>query len=83
MGKTQQEYNRTNVRPSVRSTFVRPSVGTSFPVDNLNIYKRILFKFYICICTNNVPLGIVNGQISIIYHRVMALVNVLKMFFGL
>ena len=27
------------------------------------IYKQILFKFCICICTNNVSLGIVNGQI--------------------
>ena len=44
----------------------------------LSIYKRISFKFCICICTNNVPLGIVNGQISIVYHRVMALVNVRK-----
>ena len=46
--------------------------------NNLGIYKRISFKFRICICTNNVPLGIVNGQISIIYHRVLALVNVRK-----
>ena len=44
--------------------------------NNLSIYKRFSFKFCIYICTNNVPLGIVNGQISIIYHRVLALVNV-------
>ena len=47
------------------------------------MYKRILFKFYVCICIKNLSLGIVNGQISIIYHRVMALVNGQKMFFGL
>ena len=52
---------------------VCPPVRTSFAFDNLSIYKRISFKFCICICTNNVPLGIVNGQISIIYHRVLAL----------
>ena len=28
----------------------------------------------------NVSLGIVNGQISIIYHRIIALVNVQKLF---
>ena len=70
------------VCPSVRSLYVRPSVRTSFPFDSLSIYKRISFKFCICICTNNVSLGIVNGQISIIYHRVMELVNVQKMVFG-
>ena len=59
---------------------VRVSVHTSFPFDNLSIYKRISFKFCVCICTNNVSLGFVNGQLSIIYHRVMALVNVQKMF---
>ena len=70
------------VRVSVRSLYVRPSVRTSFPFDSLSIYKRISFKFCICICTNNVSLGIANGQISTIYHRVMALVNVQKMVFG-
>ena len=65
------------VRVSVRSPFVRPS----FPFDTLSIYKRDLFKFCICICAKNVSLGIVNGQISIIYHRVMALVNGQKMVF--
>ena len=49
--------------------------------NNLSIYKRISFKFCICICTNNVPLGIVNEQISIMYHRVLALVNVQKNWF--
>ena len=52
------------------------SVHTLFPFDNLSIFKWISFKFCICICINNVLLGIVNGQISIMYHRVMALVNV-------
>ena len=36
-----------------------------------------------CTCTNCVLLGIVNGQISIINHRVMALVNIPEMVFGL
>ena len=62
---------------------VRPSVRTLFPFDNLSIYKRISFEFCICICIKNVSLGIVNGQMSIIYHRVMALVNGQKMVFGL
>ena len=31
-----------------------------------------------CIYTNNISVGIVNGHISIIYHRVMTLVNVQK-----
>ena len=65
--------------PSVRS----PYIPTLFPFDNLSIYKQISFKFCICICTKNVSLGIVNGQISIIYHRVMAFVNGQKMVFGL
>ena len=51
------------VRVSVRPSVVRTSVRTSFPFDNLSIYKLILFKFCICICASNVSLGIVNGQI--------------------
>ena len=71
---------RVSGRPSV----VRTSVRTLFPFDNFSIYKRISFKLCICICTNNVWIGIVNGHISIIYHGVMALVNVQKCgFFGL
>ena len=62
---------------------VCPSVRVSFPFDNLNIYKPIPFKFCVCIDTNNVLLAIINGLISIIYHRVMALVNVQKIVFGL
>ena len=60
---------------SARSPYVRPSVHTSFPFDNLSIYKRISFKFCICICIKNVSIVIVNGPISIICYRVMALVN--------
>ena len=70
-----------SVRPSVVCTCM--SIRTLFPFDNLSIYKQISFIFCICICTNNVSLGTVNGQISIIYHRVMVLVNVQKMVFGL
>ena len=68
------------VCPFFRGLYIRPSVCTSFPFDSLSIYKRISFKFCICICTNNVSLGIVNGQISMIYHRDKALVNVQKWF---
>ena len=50
------------VRVYVRSLYVSPSVRTSFPFDSLSIYKRISFKFCICICTNNVSLGIVIGD---------------------
>ena len=71
------------VYPSVRSLYIHSFVRTSFPFDSLSIYERILFKFCICICTNNVSLWIVNGQISRIYHRVMALVNVQKWFWPL
>ena len=60
---------------SVHLSVVCSSVRTSFPFDNLSIYKRISFKFCICVCIKNVSLGIDNGQISIIYHRVMALVS--------
>ena len=68
------------VRPSVVRPSVRPSVRTSFPFDNLSVYKRISFRFYICHCTNNVSLGIVSGYISIIYNRATALVNIQKWF---
>ena len=65
---------------SVRPFVLHPSVRPSFPFDNLSIYKRIsIFQICICISTNDVLLGVVNGQISTIYHRVMALVNVQKM----
>ena len=59
---------------------IRPSFRNSFPFGNFSIYKRISFKFCICICTKNASLGNGNGQISIIYHSVMALVNVQKWF---
>ena len=47
-----------------------------------SIYQWISFKFCICICTNKVSLWIVDGQISIIYHRVVALVSIQKMVFA-
>ena len=67
-----------SVRLSVRPSVVHTSVRTSFPFDNLSIYKQISFKKCICIFTNIVSLGIVTGPISIINYRVMALVNVQK-----
>ena len=69
------------VRVSVGPSIVHRSICTSFPFDKLSVYKQIPFRFCICICTNNVSLGIVNGQISIIYHRVRALVIVQKNYF--
>ena len=68
---------------SIGQSVVHMSVRTSFPFDNSSICKRISFKFCICIYTNNVSLGIFNGQTSIIYDRVKALVNVQRMVFGL
>ena len=66
---------RVTVLRPVRPTIVRTSVLPHFVSDNLNIYKRISFKFCISICIFNVSLWIVNGQMSIIYLRVKALVN--------
>ena len=81
-----------SVRLSVRSPVVRLSVRTLFPVDNvcidLIIYCHLLvsnliaFKFCIRISTNNISLRTVNRQISRIYNRVIALVNVQKMVFA-
>ena len=60
---------------------VRPFVCTSFLFDNLFI-NRFHSNFAYAFCFKNVSLGIVYGQITIIYHRVMALVNGQKMVFG-
>ena len=49
------------VCPSVCPSVVRTSVCTSFPFDNLSIYKRISFKFCICIWTNKVSLELLMG----------------------
>ena len=70
-----------SVCPSVVRTYVRPSTLRFSSITS--IYEQISFKCRICICTNNVSLGIVNGQISVIHHRVMALVNVRKNVFWL
>ena len=71
---------RSSVCLSVFPSVIRTSIRTSFPSDNLCILKQISFKFCRSICTNNASLGIVNGQIIVIYHRVMALANVQKCF---
>ena len=58
---------------------VRTSMHLHF--ISLRLLKYLLTDFIqigICICTNNVSLGIVNGHIPIIHHRVLALVNVQK-----
>ena len=57
------------------------SIRTLFPLDNWSTYLWISFKLCICIHTNTVSLGIVNGQISIIHHRVVALVSIYKKWF--
>ena len=49
-------------QPSLCLSIVCTSVHTLFPFDKLSICKWISFKFCICNCTNNVSLGIVNGQ---------------------
>ena len=50
-----------SAHPFVCSPYIRLSaLRTLFPFDNLSIYKRISFTFCICICTNNVSLGIVD-----------------------
>ena len=62
------------------SIFVHPHFVS---VKQLMHLLTDFIQICICIRTNNVSLGIVNGQISIIYHRVMALVNLQKMFWPL
>ena len=62
-----------SIRPSVVCMSVRPSALRFRSITYVFITD---FKLCICICTNNVPLGIVNGQILIINRRVMALYNV-------
>ena len=52
---------------SVRPFIVHMSIHASFPFDNLSMYQWISLKFFICNCSNNISLGIVYGQISIIY----------------
>ena len=67
---------------SVQKTFLRfPQILTelspqdkpifSFPYDNLSKYKGILTKLSTCIDMNEIWFGIVNGQISSIFDRVI------------
>ena len=56
---------------------------SSFAIDNLSIYLRIFFKFFIHICIKNEWFGIVSGQNQPIFDRVTALWNVIKKDFGL
>ena len=72
---------RVSVRPSVRSLYVRPSALRFRSIAK--VFINGFHSNFAGICTNNVSLGSVNGHISIIYHIVMALVNVQKMIFGL
>ena len=52
------------VYPSVRQSYVRPSVRISFSYDNLSKHQWILTKFGICIGILWRSAGIANGQIS-------------------
>ena len=56
-----------SVRLSVVCLSVCPSALRFRTITN--IYERISLRFFICSCTNNVSLGIVNGLISIINHK--------------
>ena len=69
-----------SVCPSVCPYVVLPHFVS---VQQLMHLLTDFIQICICIRTNNVSLGIVNGQILIIYHRVMALVNVQKRFWPL
>ena len=71
---------RLCVCPSIYLSIIPLSVLTLFPFENVSIYfKQISFKCCICIHTKHVTLGI-DSSISIIYHRVIALVIVQNSF---
>ena len=81
-GRVLQVYfHRGNsyICPSIHNKYV----CISFPFANLSIYQQISFNICRCIYTKNGSLGIINGQILIISHRVMALFSVQKLHFGL
>ena len=63
-------YHVMSVRPSARSSIVRPSVF-SFPDDNLSKCQWIFTKLGVCIDIVEIWFGIVNGQILSIFDRVI------------
>ena len=69
-------YPSVSVRPSVRPC-------SPFPIDNLSIYSRNFFKFFIHIVIGDEWYGIVNGQNPSIFNGVTALFRIGKMVSGL
>ena len=61
------------VCPPIGRTSIRPSVRISFPDDNLSKYKWIFTKFGLYIDIVKIWFGIVNGQISSNFDRVISL----------
>ena len=62
---------RVSVRPSVRRTYVRPSVRFLFPDDNLSKHQWIFTKLGTCIDIVEIWFGIANGQISLNVYGVI------------
>ena len=54
----------TSVCPSIRSSYLRPSVCFSFPDDNLSKRQWIFTRLGMCIDNVEIWFGIANGQIS-------------------
>ena len=54
----------TSVCLSIHPSVVRPSVGFSFPDDNLSKLQWIFTKLGMCIDIVDIWFGIANGQIS-------------------
>ena len=53
-----------SVRPSVRPSYVRPSVHISFPEGNLSTFQFVFTKLGMCIDIVEFWFAIANGQIS-------------------
>ena len=60
-----------DVRVSVRLSSVRPSVGFSFPDDNLSKHQWIFTKLGMCIDSVEIWFGIANGQILSNFYGVI------------
>ena len=56
-----RESVRLSVCPSVRQSYVRPSVRFSFPDDNLSKHQWISTKLAMCIDIVEIWFGIANG----------------------
>ena len=62
---------RPCIRPSVRPSYVRPSVRFSFPDDNLSKHQWMFTKLGVCIDIVEIWFGIANGQISSNFYGVI------------